>query len=63
MKEGDFAGLTLLQRKYGIAGVKYANGTKSIVMINAQTGKPVEAESIPLNQKIVYLKAGMRFQG
>ena len=51
MKEGDFAGLTLLQRKFGIAGVKFANGTKSIVMINAQTGKPVEEEAVPLAAK------------
>lgn len=62
MKEGDFAGLTLLQRKFGITGVKFANGTKSIVMINAQTGKPVEAEVIPLNQKTVYLKAECDFR-
>ena len=57
MKEGDFAGLSLLQRKYGLVGVKFNNGTKSVVMVNAQTNKPVEAESVPLTQKTVYLKA------
>jgi beta-xylosidase len=57
MKDGDFAGLALLQRKYGLVGVKFNNGAKSIVMVNAQTNKPVEAESIPLTQKTVYLKA------
>ena len=62
MKEGDFAGLTLLQRKFGIAGVKFANGTKSIVMINAQTGKPIEEEAVPLPQKTVYLKAECDFR-
>jgi beta-xylosidase len=62
MKEGDFAGLTLLQRKFGIAGVKFANGTKSIVMINAQTGKPVEVEVIPLLQKTIWLKAECDFR-
>jgi len=62
MKEGDFAGLTLLQRKFGIAGVKYSNGKKSVVMINAQTGKPVEAENIPLNKNIIYLKAECDFR-
>jgi beta-xylosidase len=62
MKEGDFAGLTLLQRKFGIAGVKYLNGIKSVVMINAQTGKPVETENIPLKQKTVYLKAECDFR-
>lgn len=62
MKEGDFAGLALLQRKFGLVGVKYQNGTKSIVMVNAQSGIPVEAESIPLNQKTVYLKAECNFR-
>jgi beta-xylosidase len=62
MKDGDVAGLTLLQRKFGIVGVKFANGTKSIVMINAQTGKPIEAEAVPLKQKVVYLKAECDFR-
>ncbi|MBN2862511.1 MAG: glycoside hydrolase 43 family protein [Bacteroidales bacterium] len=62
MKEGDFAGLALLQRKYGIVGVKFENATKSIVMINAQTGSPIEAESIPLTQKTVYLRADCNFR-
>ena len=62
MKEGDFAGLALLQRKFGMVGVKFINGTKSIVMVNAQSGKPVEVESVPLTQKTVYLKAECNFR-
>jgi beta-xylosidase len=62
MKEGDFAGLALLQRKFGQVGVIYRDGVKSIVMVNAQTGKPVEAESIRLTQKNVYLKAECDFR-
>ena len=62
MKEGDFAGLALLQRKFGLVGVKYSNSTKSIVMVNAQSGKPVEAQSVPLTQKTVYLKAECNFR-
>jgi beta-xylosidase len=61
MKEGDFAGLALLQRKYALIGVKFINGTKSVVMVNAQSGKPVEAQSVPLTQKTVYLKAECDF--
>ncbi len=61
MKEGDFAGLALLQRKFGLVGVKFENGAKSVVMINAQTGKPVEAENIPLKEKTVYLRADCNF--
>lgn len=61
MKEGDLAGLALLQRKFGIVGVKFSNGIKSVVMINAQSGSPVEVESIPLTQKKVCLKAECDF--
>ena len=61
MKEGDFAGLALLQKKYGIVGVRFSNGVRSVVMINAQSGAPVEVESIPLKQKKVYLKAECDF--
>jgi beta-xylosidase len=61
MKEGDYAGLVLLQKKFGIVGVKNDKGLKSIVMINAQSGKPVEVESIPLTQKTAYLKAECDF--
>lgn len=62
MKEGDFAGLALLQRKFGITGVKYADGKKYIVMINAQSGTPAEEEVIPLMQNRVYLKAECDFR-
>jgi len=62
MKEGDFAGLALLQRKFGLVGVKYKDGTKSIVMVSAQTNRPVEIESVPLNQKMAYLKAECDFR-
>ena len=62
MKEGDFAGLTLLQRKFGQVGVRFINGTKSIVMVNAQSGKPVEVQSVPLTQKTAFLKAECDFR-
>jgi beta-xylosidase len=61
MKEGDFAGLALLQRKYGLVGVKFNNGTKSIVMINAQSGNAVQVQSVPLIQTTVCLKAECDF--
>lgn len=62
MKEGDFAGLVLLQKKYGQVGVKYENGEKKIVMVSAQTEEPVEVESLSLEQKKVYLKAECDFR-
>ncbi|RYE28041.1 MAG: glycoside hydrolase, partial [Sphingobacteriaceae bacterium] len=61
LKDGDFAGLGLLQKNYGQVGVKVNGNSKAIVMINASTGKPEEAQSIPLNQKTVYLKAECDF--
>jgi len=62
MKEGDFAGLSLLQRKFGQVGVKFVDGVKSIVMVNGEDRRPVEAQSVPLNQKTVYLKAECDFR-
>ena len=62
MKEGDFAGLALLQRKFGQVGVKYTNGAKTIVMVNGSASRPVEAQSVPLTQKTVYLKAECDFR-
>ena len=61
MKDGDFAGLALLQQKYGWVGVKNSNGTKAIVMVSGQSGNRNEVESIPLNQEKVYLKAECDF--
>jgi beta-xylosidase len=62
MKEGDFAGLALLQRKFGQVGVKFNKGNKSIVMVSAQTKIPVEVEKVPLKQKTVYLTAECNFR-
>jgi beta-xylosidase len=61
MKDGDFAGLGLLQKQFGQLGVKIEGGNKSIVMINASTSKPVEAASIPVNQNTVFFKAECNF--
>jgi beta-xylosidase len=62
MKEGDFAGLALLQKKFGQVGVKFSNGVKSIVMVNGSGRIPVEAQAVPLTQEIVYLKAECDFR-
>jgi beta-xylosidase len=61
MKDGDFAGLSLLQKNYGLVGVKVTGNNKSIVMVNAGSGKPEEVESIPWKQKMVYFKASCDF--
>jgi beta-xylosidase len=61
MREGDLAGLALLQSKYGLLGVKYEQGEKNLVMIHAGSGSAVEVEKVPLGQKTVYLKASCDF--
>jgi beta-xylosidase len=62
MKEGDFAGLALFQKKYGQVGVKVENGVKFIVMMSAQSDKPVELARLPISQKTIYLKAECDFR-
>ena len=61
MRDGDFAGLALLQKNYGLVAVKVNSNTKSIVMINASTGKGEEVASVPLNQNTVFFKAECDF--
>lgn len=61
MKDGDFAGLCLLQKNYGLVGVRAEGDRKSIVMINGNGGTPVEAQTIPLTQKAIYFRAECDF--
>ena len=62
MKDGDYAGLCALQRKYGQVGVKMTGGEKYIYMISNETETPVEMESIPLTQNEVYFKIDCDFR-
>jgi len=61
MRDGDFAGLCLLQKNYGIVGVRINGSSKSIIMINAGRGKPEEVQTVPLDQNVVYFKAKCDF--
>jgi len=62
MKDGDYAGLTAFQKKYGFVGVKATGDARSIVMISAKSEKPEEIASIPLTQKTVFLKIDCDFK-
>lgn len=62
MKEGDLAGLSLLQKQYGLIAVKIENGSKKIVMIDGAQATPKEIASVPLNQDKVYFKAECDFK-
>src|SRR5690606_17584137 len=48
MKEGDVAGLALLQKNYGWVGVKFENGKKYIVM-EKEESENLEEERVPLD--------------
>lgn len=58
MKEGDLAGLSLLQKDFGLVAVKIEKGSKKIVMVDASK----EVESISLNQDKVYFRAECDFK-
>ena len=62
MNEGDFAGLTAFQRKFGQVGVKVVNGQKQLFMVSNKTDVPTELESLPLSQNKVYLKIECDFR-
>lgn len=74
MKDGDYAGLIALQQRFGAVCVKMENGTKSIVMMGigsqpsdrrgrgSRSNPPVEIESVPLTQPIVYFKIDCDFR-
>ncbi len=62
MKEGDFAGLGIFQKRYGFVAVKMIGGTRSIVAVKAEGDVPREMESVPLNQKVVFLKVDCDFR-
>ncbi len=62
MKDGDFAGLALLQKHYGLVGVRAEGRARSVVMVSAESGSPVEVQRVPLGQKTVFLKAECDFR-
>jgi len=62
MKDGDYAGLITLQKKYGFVGVKMEDDSKSIVMVSAQSNAPEKIESVPLKEQTVYLKIDCDFR-
>ena len=61
MKEGDFSGLAVLQKEYGLVGVKVEGNKKSIVMMATDKDKAVEVQQIPLDQNQVYFKIDCDF--
>jgi beta-xylosidase len=62
MKDGDCAGLVLLQKKFGWIGVKMENGKKYLVMVSAESGAPLEIQRQPLKKTVIHLRADCNFE-
>jgi beta-xylosidase len=62
MKDGDVAGLALLQKHYGLVGVKSDGSSRFVVAVSAQPDSPVETARVPLAQTTVFLKADCDFR-
>jgi beta-xylosidase len=62
MKDGDFAGLCLFQKRYGIVGVKIEGNKTNIVMASAETDAPAVIQSVPLASSTVCLRADCDFR-
>jgi beta-xylosidase len=62
LKDGDFSGLVLLAKNYGIVGVKADGGTNYLVMVSAESNEPKELERVALSQPTVFLKAECDFK-
>jgi len=62
MQAGDVAGLGALQQRYGLVAVKREGDAKSIVMVSAESGSPVEMDRVALTQDVVYLKLECDFR-
>lgn len=61
MKDGDFAGLGLLQQNYGLVGVIVEGSDKYVAMIDAGTGKPIEKQRIAINQNKIRFRVACDF--
>jgi beta-xylosidase len=62
MRDGDVAGLGLLQKGYGFVGVRQEGAARYVVMVTAETGAPVEAQRVPLAANAVALRAECDFR-
>jgi beta-xylosidase len=61
MKDGDVAGLLLLQKNYGWVGVSADSGRKFIVMVNGTSSTPLVVQRIQVSVNRIYLKVDCDF--
>lgn len=61
LKNGDYAGLGILQKNFGQVGVKVINGKKSIVFTDFSSEKNTFVSAIPLMQDNIFFKVDCDF--
>jgi beta-xylosidase len=61
MKNGDIAGLALLQKNYGWIGIKKINEGWHLQMVNTSGGTPELVADIPVPQSTIHLRASCDF--
>ena len=61
MKNGDYAGLGILQKNFGQVGVKVINGKKTIVFTDFSNEKNTSVSAIPLMQNKIFFKVDCDF--
>lgn len=62
LHDGDYAGLTAFQKKYGFVGVHREGDAISVVMVTNESLQPVVAGRVPLGQKEIYLRVDCDFR-
>lgn len=62
LRDGDVAGLGLLQEHYAYVGVTTQGSRKAIVMVALRDGKPVEVARVPLTRNVVHLRINADFR-
>ncbi|TWT77644.1 Beta-xylosidase [Posidoniimonas polymericola] len=62
LRDGDVAGLGLLQRQYGYVGVQNDGGQLAVVAVAAERYQPSEQARTPIDQPVVYLRAECDFR-
>jgi beta-xylosidase len=62
LKDGDFAGLALLQKNHGMVGVAVEGDARFVVMVNASSGTPVEVGRVAVSGTSVHLAVECDFR-
>ena len=62
MREGDKAGLCLLQKNFGYVGVKKEGGLLQLIVVNTENAQSVEYSVLTLRKQKIWLRADCDFR-